>query len=115
GKPFALLFWSRDPDITQHSAADSVGEYQPGINGISALAAARHADSELGDLLKALKEQGLDKTTDVFVTADHGFLTVAHASATSPSSHMDPTVPLAELSPGFLAVDIASALRLRLF
>ena len=115
GKPFAMLFWSRDPDITQHNATDSVGEYQPGINGITALAATRHADSQLGALLKALKEQGLDKTTDVFVTADHGFLTVAHASTTSPSAHMDPNVPLAELAPGFLAVDVASALRLRLF
>ena len=115
GKPFAMLFWSRDPDITQHSATESVGEYQPGINGITALAATRHADSQLGALLKALKEQGLDKTTDVFVTADHGFLTVAHASATSPSAHMDPNVPLTDLSPGFLAVDIASALHLRLF
>ena len=115
GKPFALLFWSRDPDITQHGAIDSLGEYSPGINGISALAAARHADSELGALLQALKEQGLDKTTDVFVTADHGFLTVAHASATSPSAHMDPNAPLTDLAPGFLAVDIASALHLRLF
>ena len=115
GKPFAMLFWSRDPDITQHNATDSVGEYAPGINGITALAAVRHADSQLGALLQALKDSGLDKTTDVFVTADHGFLTVAHASATSPSAHMDPNVPLAELSSGFLAVDIASALRLRLF
>ncbi len=115
GKPFALLFWSRDPDITQHYAPESIGEYDPGINGITALAATRHADSQLGALLKALKDAGLDKTTDVFVTADHGFLTVAHASTTSPSAHMDPVTPLTELSPGFLAVDIASALRLRLF
>lgn len=115
GKPFALLFWSRDPDITQHNATESVGEYSPGINGITAMAATRHADSQLGLLLKTLKESGLDKTTDVFVTADHGFLTVAHASATSPSARFDPNVPLTELSPGFLAVDIASTLRMRLF
>lgn len=115
GKPFAMLFWSRDPDITQHGATESVGEYAPGINGITATAATRHADSQLGALLAALKETGLDKTTDVFVTADHGFLTVAHASATSPSAHMDPDVPLADLTSGFLAVDIASSLRLRLF
>jgi arylsulfatase A-like enzyme len=115
GKPFALLFWSRDPDITQHNSIDSVGEYDPGINGVTAMAAARHADSQLGALMKALKEQGLDQTTDVFVTADHGFLTISHASTTSPSAHMDPNSPLVELSPGFLAVDLASALRMRLF
>ena len=36
GKPFAMLFWSRDPDGSQHSTGDSVGEYEPGINGPSA-------------------------------------------------------------------------------
>ena len=115
GKPFAMLFWSRDPDITQHNATDSVGEFDPGINGPSSLAAARHADSQLGALMAALKAQGLDKTTDVFVTADHGFITISHGSVTSPSAHMDPVLPLVELSSGFLAVDLAASLRLRLF
>ncbi len=62
----------------------------PGINGPSGLAGTRDADTMLGELLDALKEQGLDKTTDVFVTADHGFTTISHASATSPSAHFDP-------------------------
>jgi arylsulfatase A-like enzyme len=115
GKPFAMLFWSRDPDITQHNATDSVGEFDPGINGPSGLAAARNADTQLGALMAALKEQGLDKTTDVFVTADHGFITVNHASASSPSAHFDPVLPLVDLSFGFVAVDLASKLNLRLF
>lgn len=115
GKPFVLLFWSRDPDITQHGAADSVGEFTPGINGPSGLAAVRHADTQLGALRAALKEQGLDKDTDIFVTADHGFNTIKHDSATSPSAHYDPNRPLAELGSGFLAVDLASALHLRLY
>jgi arylsulfatase A-like enzyme len=114
GKPFALLFWSRDPDITQHNARDSVGEYDPGINGPSGLAAVRNADTMLGLLLQALKDQGLDKTTDVFVTADHGFLTVSHASATSPSAHLDPVAPLTDLRSGFLAMDLSIGLGLRL-
>jgi arylsulfatase A-like enzyme len=115
GKPFAMLFWSRDPDITQHNATDSVGEFDPGINGPSGLAAARHADTQLGALMAALKAQGLDKTTDVFVTADHGFVTVSHASASSPSAHFDPVLPLTDLNFGFLAVDLAASLHLRLF
>jgi arylsulfatase A-like enzyme len=115
GKPFALLFWSRDPDYSQHNTKDSVGEYEPGINGPSGVAGTRDADTTLGELLAALKEQGLDKTTDVFVTADHGFVTISRASATSPSARLDPGVPLSELSSGFLAVDLASALNLRLF
>jgi arylsulfatase A-like enzyme len=115
GKPFALLFWSRDPDITQHNSKESEGEYQPGINGISQLAAARNADSQLGVLLKTLQDLGLDKTTDVFVTADHGFLTISHASTTSPSAHTDATTPLADLANGFLASDLAGLLHMRLF
>jgi predicted AlkP superfamily pyrophosphatase or phosphodiesterase len=115
GKPFVMLFWSRDPDFSQHNTKDSVGEYQPGINGPSGLAGTRDADTTLGELRRALKEQGLEDTTDIFVTADHGFLTVSHSSATSPSARTDPNAPLTELSFGFLATDLASALHLRLF
>ncbi|MBV9550737.1 MAG: alkaline phosphatase family protein [Alphaproteobacteria bacterium] len=108
GKPFALLYWSRDPDLTQHSARDSLGEYDPGINGPSGLAAVRNADTMLGLLLQALKDQGLDRTTDIFVTADHGFVTNARESATSPSARDD------QLGNGFLANDLAAGLKLKL-
>jgi predicted AlkP superfamily pyrophosphatase or phosphodiesterase len=106
GKPFALLFWSRDPDMSQHNTKDSVGETVPGINGPSGKAGTRDADTMLGELLAALKAQGLDKNTDVFVTADHGFLTVSHESKTSPSAKDG------QLAQGFLASDLASALSL---
>jgi arylsulfatase A-like enzyme len=114
GKPFILLFWSRDPDLTQHNARDSVGEYSPGINGPSGKAGTHNADTMLGELLDALKAQGLDKTTDVFVTADHGFTTIAHVSGTSPSAKFDPAAPISDLSSGFLAVDLAATLGLPL-
>jgi arylsulfatase A-like enzyme len=114
GNPFALLFWSRDPDYSEHHTEDSVGEYEPGINGPSAAAGTSNADAMLGELMAALKQQGLDKTTDIFVTADHGFLTVSHASATSPSAKFG-DAPLSDLANGFLAIDLAAALRLRLF
>ncbi|HET7083303.1 MAG TPA: alkaline phosphatase family protein [Rhizomicrobium sp.] len=113
GKPFALLFWSRDPDMSQHNTKDSVGETQPGINGPSGLAGARDADTMLGELLAALKQRGLDKNTDIFVTADHGFLSISHASATSPSAKFG--APSTETASGFLAVDLASALDMKLF
>ena len=114
GKPFALLFWSRDPDASQHGTRDSVGEMVPGINGPSGLAGTRNADTMLGELLTYLKASGLDKTTDVFVTADHGFTTINHSSATSPSAHFNPSAPLVDLPSGFLAIDLASALGLPL-
>jgi arylsulfatase A-like enzyme len=105
-KPFALLFWSRDPDVSQHETKDSIGEMVPGINGPSGKAGTRDADTMLGELLAALKQQGLDKNTDVFVTADHGFLTVSHESKTSP------TAKDGQMVQGFLASDLATALSL---
>jgi arylsulfatase A-like enzyme len=113
-KPFVLLFWSRDPDMSQHNGKDSVGEYAPGINGPSGKAGTRDADTMLGELMEALKAQGLDKTTDIFVTADHGFTTVSHTSATSPSARLDPSAALSDLPSGFLAVDLAAGLGLPL-
>ncbi len=113
GRPFAMVFWSRDPDMSQHNTRDSVGEYDPGINGPSGKAGTRDADTMLGELLAALKEQGLDKTTDVFVTADHGFVTVSHTSATSPSTKFD-VLPSTETTSGFLAKDLAATLGLPL-
>src|ERR1700678_662339 len=110
GKPFALLFWSRDPDASQHGTRDSLGEMVPGINGPSGLAGTRDADTMLGELLAYLKASGLDKTTDVFVTADHGFTTINHSSATSSSAHFNPSAPLVDLPSGFLAIDLAASL-----
>src|SRR6185437_5766000 len=104
GKPFALLFWSRDPDASQHGTKDSIGETVPGINGPSGLAGTRDADTMLGELLAYLKASGLDKTTDVFVTADHGFATSTHFA---PGSAVD-------LPSGFLATDLAKTLGLKL-
>jgi predicted AlkP superfamily pyrophosphatase or phosphodiesterase len=106
GKPFALLFWSRDPDMSQHNTKDSLGETVPGINGPSGKAGTRDADSMLGELRQALKDQGLEDTTDIFVTADHGFLTVSHDSKTSASAKNG------ETAQGFLASDLAAALSL---
>ena len=105
-KPFFILVWSRDPDTTQHNARDSAGELAPGINSRSALAAARNADSMLGDIRAALKQEGLEGNTDLFVTADHGFLTVSRSSATSPSAKLAPGT-IADLTPGFVAKDLS--------
>ncbi len=32
-KPFLVVFWSRDPDGTQHNEGDSLNLLSPGING----------------------------------------------------------------------------------
>jgi hypothetical protein len=33
GRPFMLVFWSRDPDGSQHNQGDSLNQLTPGING----------------------------------------------------------------------------------
>jgi len=116
GRPFVFLFWSRDPDATQHAQKDSLGKLTPGINGPTAKAGIRNADNTLATLLDALKAQGLDKTTDVFATADHGFSTISKESATSAAAKIAyADVPKGELPSGFLAIDVADALALPLF
>lgn len=116
GKPFVLVYWSRDPDGTQHNQGDSLGRLVPGINGATSLAAIRNADSNLAALLAALRAQGLAESTDVIVTSDHGFSTISKESATSfAATQTYQGVPKGQLPPGFLAVDLAHDLGLGLF
>ena len=58
GKPFVLVFWSRDPDGTQHNQGDSLDALVPGINGPTSLAAIRNADDDLARLRAALQRAG---------------------------------------------------------
>ena len=110
-KPFMMVFWSRDPDGSQHNQGDSLNRLLPGINGPTSLAAIANADHDLAGLLQALKATGLDETTDVIVTADHGFSTISKESATSFAAKQSfaDTVP-GFLPAGFLAIDLAHGL-----
>ena len=115
-KPFVLVFWSRDPDGTQHNQGDSLNTLTPGINGPTSLAAIRNASDDLQRLRDALKQLGLDRTTNIIVTADHGFSTASKQSATSPAARMAfNDVKTGLLPPGFLAIDLAQQLNLPLF
>ncbi len=115
-KPFVLVFWSRDPDGTQHNQGDSLGRLVPGINGPTSLASIRNADDNLAALQAALREQGLAETTDIVLTSDHGFSTISKESATSfAASQTYKGVPAKQLPPGFLAIDLAHDLGMTLF
>src|SRR3982074_880872 len=115
-KPFVLVFWSRDPDGTQHNTGDSLNTITPGINGPTSLAGIRNADNNLAQLRKALDDLGLTATTNIMIAADHGFSTISKESKTSPSTKgtYDDT-PQDFLPMGFLAIDLAKALSLPLF
>ena len=115
-RPFLLVFWSRDPDGTQHNQGDSFLQLKPGINGPTSLAAVRNADNNLAALLASLKSLGLESTTDVWVTSDHGFSTISKESQSSPAAKNGyADVPAGLLPPGFLALDLAASLELPLF
>jgi arylsulfatase A-like enzyme len=128
--PFALLYWSGDPDQTQHAQGDSLNSLVPGVNGPTAKAAVRSADRALGQILDYLdRHPDLQDNTDVFVTADHGFSTVSRrdidANGTPTRSYSTKfiykdasgrqEVNTGFLPAGFLAIDLAHALNLPLF
>ncbi len=115
-KPFVLVFWSRDPDGTQHNQGDSLNAVTPGINGPTSAAAIKNADDNLKQLQDALGALGLADDTDIVVAADHGFSTISKQSASSPAAKADyPDAPKGSLPAGFLAIDIAQGLGLPLF
>jgi hypothetical protein len=115
-KPFVLVYWSRDPDGSQHNTGDSLNALVPGINGPTSIAGIRNADNNLAQLRKDLDDLGLAATTDVMIAADHGFSTISKQSKTSPSAKLayDDT-PKDFLPMGFLALDLAKALGMPLF
>jgi arylsulfatase A-like enzyme len=130
GRPFVLLFWSRDPDGTQHNQGDSLNKLEPGINGPTSRAAVANADANLKQLLDYVAaDPALAASTDIFVTSDHGFATISRhevdASGKASNSYSagftylgtdgKPEVRDGWLPPGFLAIDLAHTLNLPLF
>ncbi len=128
-KPFALLFWSRDPDGTQHNQGDSLQQLSPGINGETSRRALRNADRALKQLLDWLDAHPAVKAnTDILVTSDHGFATISRrevaadgtqtaevSSALAYSKTTKAPEPQGTLPTGFVAVDLAVRGHMRLF
>jgi hypothetical protein len=114
-KPFVLVFWSRDPDGSQHNQGDSLNTVTPGINGPTSMAGIKNADNNLAALRKALDDLGLAASTNIIVSSDHGFSTISKESKTSPSAKVSyADTPKDFLPMGFLALDLAKALDLPL-
>jgi hypothetical protein len=129
GKPFALVFWSRDSDGTQHNQGDSLNSLTPGINGPTSKAAVKNADNNLKQILDYLNSNPeVAANTDIFVTADHGFATISRhevdaeghftKSYAAQFTYKDVSgrveVNPGFLPPGFVAIDIAHALGMTL-
>jgi hypothetical protein len=122
-KPWLLVFWSRDPDGSQHNQGDSLGKLEPGINGPTSRAAIHNADANLWQIIAYLKANHLLEKTDIIVVADHGFSTISRReidgkntathSFAAGLSYAD--VKPGFLPPGFLAIDLAHALNKPLY
>jgi hypothetical protein len=122
-KPFLLIYWSRDPDGTQHNQGDSFGSLSPGINGPTSRQALRNADRNLKQIRDWLDSNPIIKAnTDIFVTSDHGFATISKrqiapnvvTKSESAKLNYADTEP-GSLPYGFLAIDLALALNTNLF
>ena len=71
-KPMLSLIWFRTPDNVEHG-------YGPGT--ANAKAGLRSQDARLGELIAALRANGIDNTTNIVVVSDHG-----HSSVSGPLS-----------------------------
>lgn len=71
GVPKYSLLWLSDPDVTQHAK---------GVGSPEALTAIEASDKNLGEVIKTLKEKGVEHETDLFVVSDHGFSTIARSA-----------------------------------
>jgi arylsulfatase A-like enzyme len=129
-KPFVLLYWSRDPDGSQHNQGDSLGTLSPGINGDTSRQGVRDADRNLRQILDWLDAHpDVKANTDIFVTSDHGFATISRqeisvtgrktVSEAAQQIYYDATGSIdtdqGTLPYGFLAMDLAMGMQTNLF
>ena len=131
GKPFIVVFWSRDPDGTQHNQGDSLNQLTPGINGPTSKAAVHNADNNLKQIIDYINSNPeLKDNTDIVVTADHGFATISKHEIDATGKHFTSSyaatftykditgrqeVNTGFLPAGFLAIDLAHSLGLPIF
>jgi len=74
-KPMLSLIWFRTPDNVEHG-------YGPGSANMKA--GLRSQDARLGELIAALRANGLDSSTNIVVVSDHGHSSVSGPVATFP-------------------------------
>jgi len=67
-KPDLMVFWSKEPDATNHA-------YGPGT--FNSIDATKMNDEILGRIVDKLRELGWEQTTDIIITQDHNHSTVS--------------------------------------
>jgi len=84
-KPMLSLIWFRTPDNVEHG-------YGPG--SANALAGLRSQDARLGELISALRANGMDSTTNIVVVSDHGHSSVSGPLGLYPLRAITPSTTL---------------------
>jgi|GEM_PF-219617 len=77
--PDLSLIWFRTPDNVEHA-------FGPGSP--NAIAGLRSQDARLGELIAALRNNGMDTSTNIIVVSDHGHSSVAGPAQTFPLRKM---------------------------
>jgi arylsulfatase A-like enzyme len=70
-KPLFTFIYYGYPDETSQSKSLNTKEYYQAINDI---------DTEIGKIVDGIKEAGLEKSTTIIVTSDHGSIGLAHGN-----------------------------------
>ena len=89
-KPMLSLIWFRTPDNVEHG-------YGPGT--ANAVAGLRSQDARLGELISALRFNGMDSTTNIVVVSDHGHTSVSGPLSLYPLRAITPSATLPNGTP----------------
>ena len=84
-KPMLSLVWFRTPDNNEHG-------YGPGTPNVTA--SLRSQDARLGELISALRANGMDSTTNIIVVSDHGHSSVSGPLSLYPLRTINPSTTL---------------------
>jgi predicted AlkP superfamily pyrophosphatase or phosphodiesterase len=74
-KPMLSLIWFRTPDNVEHGYGPGTANHKAGL---------RSQDARLGELIAALRANGMDSSTNIMVVSDHGHSSVSGPLATYP-------------------------------
>ncbi len=88
--PMLSLIWFRTPDNVEHG-------YGPGTP--NAIAGLRSQDARLGELIAALRANGMDASTNIIVVSDHGHSSVSGPVALYPLRAITPSTTLPNGTP----------------
>lgn len=74
-KPMLSLIWFRTPDNVEHGYGPGSADMKAGL---------RSQDARLGELIAALRANGMDSSTNIVVVSDHGHSSVSGPVSTFP-------------------------------